>query len=295
MMSKNIKVAVISFAFAVLSIIACIIYCLDAYDTVFKWFGISNKCSYNYVKFIDVGQGDCTLIHTDDRYILIDTGNNVDDGIALANKLKEYNVKKIECVIISHDGTDHAGGLYKILSDFEVGAIVCNQYAFADENAAIYRAVELAEEKGVKIVNAESGDKLYFGAAEFNFIWNDYKADSNNSTSLVTRLYLDGRIFLFCGDISQSVEKRMIDSGIDVKCDVLKAAHHGSAYSSSELFLDIAKPKYCVVSCSIDNNFGFPAEPFLSRISERDIKLYVTYRDGDITFNTSDSTVFTKK
>jgi len=294
-MSKHLLSALIAFGLVILIVVSCVAYCFDAFDDVFAWFGISNKSPYSYVEFLYVGQGDATLVHSNDNYILIDTGCNLDDGIGIVEQLRERNVKKLECIIISHDDDDHAGGLYNILENFQVGAIVCSEYSFLDEEATVYNAVRLAEVKKVEIVNAKAGDRLFFGDAEFNFIWIDKKSDSNNDRSLVVRLNMGGYVFLFSGDISQAVEERMLAYGIDVSCDVLKVAHHGSKNSSSDKFLDAAKPKYCVVSCDDDNSYGFPSEQFLSRAHQRNIKVYVTYRDGSIVFNTTENTVLAKK
>ncbi len=294
-MSKNIKTALISFGFVILCIISYIVYAVDGFDKLYEFFGISNKYPYNFVRFIDVGQGDCALIHSNGKYVLIDAGCNNDNGIALSTKLRDYNVKSIECIIVTHDDDDHAGGVYKVLEDFDVKAIVCSKYSYTDKEEIVYKAIDLAEQKGTAVLSVDSGDKLFFGDAEFKFLWIDEKSSSGNNRSVVTRVSMDGKVFFFSGDINSSVEERMLEAGIDVKCDILKAAHHGSAWSSSEEFLDKARPTYCVVSCSKDNMYGFPSEPFLSRISERDIILYKTYESGDITFNTTDLTVYTKK
>ncbi len=294
-MSKNIKTALISFGLAVACILAAILYSTDKLDDFAAYFGVSDKCPYNYVRFIDVGQGDCTLIHSNDKYVLIDAGCNDDNGLRLSEKLRDYDVKRIDCIIVSHDDDDHAGGVYKIIEDFDVEAVVCSKYSFIDKESNMYKVLDIAERRNTEILNAKAGDKLFFGDAEFKFLWIDEQTQSDNNRSLVTRVTLDGKIFFFGGDINSTVEKRMIESGIDVKCDILKAAHHGSAWSTSEEFLDKARPTYCVVSCSDDNLYGFPSETFLSRIHDRDIILYATYLDGDITFNTSDIKIYTKK
>ncbi len=294
-MSKRIRLALVSFGCLALMLASCIVYFNHGFDKLAMKLGISNKYPYNFVRFIDVGQGDCTLIHSDGKYVLIDTGSNEDDGLALSKKLRDYNIKRIECIIISHDDDDHAGGLYKILQDFDVEAIICSSYSFRDKESNLYKTVELANEKGTALLDVKVGDKLFFGFAEFKFLWIDGETTSNNNRSLVTRVSLDGSTFLFTGDINSTVEKRILESDIDVKCDIYKAAHHGSAWSSSEEFLDAARPAYCVVSCSKDNMYGFPTEAFLKRISERGIKLYKTYERGDITFNTTKANVSFKK
>ncbi|MBR3594483.1 MAG: MBL fold metallo-hydrolase [Clostridia bacterium] len=294
-MSKNVRNALISFGVVILIILSCIIYYSDYYDDIANYFGINSSSRYNFVRFIDVGQGDCTLIHSDGKYVLIDAGAADNDGTRLAETLHELNVTEIECVIISHDDDDHTGGLRRILNEFDVEAVVSSKYSFIDDTKAINDIISAAKSSDTKMLVAEAGDRLFFGGAEFKFLWIDRETESNNERSLVTGLYLDGWTFFFGGDISETVEKRILESEVDVRCDVLKAAHHGSAYSTSEEFLDKAKPKYCVVSCSDTNSYGFPAEKFLSRISDRDIKLYATYRDGDIIFNTTKTEVYVKK
>ncbi len=294
-MNYRIKIIIITVCLAICAVFGVIIDETYGFEQLYKDFALSNKYDYNFVKFIDVGQGDCALIHSDDKFILIDAGINNDDGIKLSGKLREYDVHKIECIIVSHDDDDHAGGIYKILNDFDVKAIVCGDNSFKGDSLNTNNVLEAALKTGTDILTAEVGDSLSFGDAQFKFLWLDRETESNNNASLVTRLTMDGKVFLFGGDINAAVEKRIIESGVSVKCDVLKAAHHGSGYSSCDEFLDKAKPSYCVVSCSSDNQYGFPSESFLNRIHSRDIKLYVTAQVGDITFNTTDMEVYLKK
>lgn len=294
-MSKRIKLALVSFGCLALMLASCIVYFNNGFDKLAIKLGISNKCPYNFVRFIDVGQGDCALIHSDGKYVLIDTGSNEDDGMALSRKLRDYNVERIECIIISHDDDDHAGGAAKIIEDFDVEAIICSDYSFRDKESNIYKTVNLAKEKGTAVLNVNVGDKLFFGFAEFKFLWIDNNTTTNNNRSIVTRVSLDGCTFLFTGDINSTIEKRLLKNNVDVKCDVYKAAHHGSSWSNCEEFLDAARPDYCVVSCSKDNMYGFPTEAFLKRLSERNVKLYKTYERGDITFNTTKANVSFKK
>ncbi len=268
---------------------------LGLFDIAYAKLGLDGKCDYDYVKFLDVGQGDCTLIHSNGKYVLVDSGCNFDDGIAVVKKLKSYNVRQIDYIIVSHDHSDHAGGIYKILSDFSVGAVVCSNGAFRDTDETLTQNVlSVADERVVPIITANAGDSLVLESAAFDFLWLNESKDENDS-SLVFKLTLGGKSFFFGGDISAAVEKRILKACIDVSCDVLKASHHGSSTGNSEEFLDALKPAYCVVSCGVDNIYGFPSAKFLERTKERNISVFVTATHGDITFNTDENTFWTKK
>lgn len=267
----------------------------NLFDSLFSYFGLDGNVDYNYVSFLDVGQADCSLIHSDGKFVLIDSGGNFDDGIKVLRALRQRNVRKIDYIIISHDHTDHAGGIDEILSNLSVGAIVCSETAFDDSESEFENDVlEVSNKYKTPIVTAKSGDSIVVEDAKIDFIWFDKNA-AENDDSLVCLLTMDNTRFLFSGDITSKTERKMLDNNVDVSCDVLKAAHHGSKSGSCNEFLAAAQPTYCVVSCGEDNQYGFPSADFLKRIKQHDIQLYVTADDGHITFNTTNNNISLKK
>ncbi len=255
------------------------------YEKLFSFFRLSNTNTSDYVVFLDVGQADCTLIHNDGKYVLLDAGGNSDDGFAVLCKLRSYGVKRLECIILSHSHSDHAGGLYTIINNFDVGSIICQENAFNDDTMLSENMLTAAHQNGTDIVTAVVGDSIEFGSAEFEFIWLDDNNESNDR-SLVTMVNCNGRRFMFGGDITSAVERRMLKAGVNVDCDVLKASHHGSKGSNCKEFLNAATPSCCVVCCGEDNRYGFPNEEFLQRMDQLDIRVFTTAQCGDVMFYT---------
>ncbi len=254
---------------------------------------INNSEDYDYVRFIDVGQADCTLIKSGDKYALIDTGNIVDDGFNLEKKLLSYGVKHIEFIIISHLHTDHSGGITRIINNFDVDSIYYP--SICDLNDEIYREAErIAKDKIINVYHLNKGDKIHMDDSLLEVIWLD-ESEYENDASLVLSLKSNGMLFFFGGDISSAVERRMLKADALQNYDVIKASHHGSKLSNCNEFLDAVSPKYCVVFCGKDNVYDFPNEEFLKRIYSRNINIFTTAHNGDVTFNTENKKVMLQK
>ncbi len=279
---------------ALVFLVAVSLHYFGLYDALYDALELKTGADENFVAFLSVGQADCTLVHANGEYILIDTGANRDDGILITKKLLSYGVRKIRAIILSHDHTDHAGGLHGILSEFEVGGIICPNGALRGDDEFTKDILSVAESTETELISAVVGDSVNFSDAKFDFLWLDERIDENDSC-LVLMLTLNGKRFFFGGDISKFVEKRMITDGVNVECDVMKASHHGSKSSNSELFLDAAKPEYCVAMCGENNFYKFPTEEFKERINSRKIKLFVTAEHGDVVFDLTNGKISTKK
>lgn len=288
------KSSVIAILVALSVLFATVLYSFNLYDELYDAFDLDPDADENFVVFLDVGQADCTLVHSDGEYILIDTGANRDEGNRIKQKLLSYGVRKIKTVILSHDHTDHAGGLYSIISEFSVGSIICPNGALRGDDDFTKDILKIVDSKNVPLVSAVVRDNITLESGNIEFLWLDERIKENDSC-LVLMLTINGKKFLFGGDISKSVEKRIVESGKDIKCDVLKASHHGSKNSNSELFLKKANPKYCVVMCGKNNIYKLPSEEFLERIKKFNIKLYSTAENGDVVFDITNNKISTKK
>ncbi len=254
---------------------------------------VNNSNDYDYVRFLDVGQADCTLIKSGDKYALIDAGNLVDDGFNLEKKLLSYGVKRIEFILISHLHSDHAGGIGRIISNFDVDSIYYPSVCDMDDD--IYKeAKRIANDKIINIYHLNKGDKIHMDDSLFEVIWLDDYAYENDS-SLVLSLKSNGMSFYFGGDVSTTVERKMLKADVLQDFDVIKASHHGSKTSNCGEFLDAVSPEYCIAFCGIDNAYNFPSDEFLERINSRDINMFTTAQNGDITFNTEKREILLQK
>jgi competence protein ComEC len=239
------------------------------------------------VNYIDIGQGDSELIQLPDgKNILIDAGDK-DAKDKLLKFLKERNIKKLDLVIISHPHLDHYGGLLGLLDSIEVEKVFDSG---APTSSTTYLSLlKKFAAKKTKFTIVRKGQEFKFTdnitlnvfAPEDPLLKNT-KSDANNA-SIVAKLTHNKVSFLFTGDIESESQERIINgSGDLIKSDILKVAHHGSRYTSSNEFLDKVNPKVAIISCEINNDYGHPHKETLERLNNKKIKLYRTDLQGDI-------------
>lgn len=232
------------------------------------------------IHYIDVGQGDCTLIKFGEHAMLIDAGDN-SKGTAVQAYLNSQNIRRLDYVIGTHPDADHIGGLDVVIYKFDVEKVFMPDVT-ADTRT--YEDVEQAvKEKNLKIKHPKAGKSYSLGNASFTVVSpvKDYGDDTNDwSIGLVVQ-YGKSR-FLFTGDAEEKAEEDIISSGADVSADVYKAAHHGSRTGSSEEFLDAVRPEYAVISCGEGNKYGHPSAQTLINFRSRGIETFRTDDQGTV-------------
>lgn len=236
------------------------------------------------VCFIDVGQGDSAFISAEGYNILIDGGvkTTAQDVTAV---LDRYGVRSLDLVIASHVDSDHIGGIARVIRDYDVMSFVTakTDSSLKSENDIVWQDLLSALNKtGIKYVSA--GDSFAFGKLTVEIISPDRKFDSTNDSSVVARISYGDRSFLFTGDISAEVEKTIIESGRDVRCDVLKVSHHGSHTATSEEFLKNVNPSYAIVSVSAHNSYNLPNHEVMQRLYGFVCNVLRTDERGTVTF-----------
>lgn len=244
------------------------------------------------VIFLDVGQGDSILISQGSQQILIDGGS---DGKVLLEKLGRYIPfwdRKIEAVIATHPDQDHIGGLVDALRTYKVENIIESRQKSSSQ---IYKLLEETEDKKhVERIIAQKGEKLIFpyGAQmEILFPFSsdvDEQEQNNNAASIVSKLSFGRNSFLLTGDLPLEKEKVLMESGEDVESNVLKVAHHGSKYSTSNEFLDAVKPKEAIISVGANNKYGHPNAETLERLKNHGADILRTDEKGDVIFECPD-------
>jgi competence protein ComEC len=241
------------------------------------------------VVFLNVGQGDAILIQDGEKQVLIDGGR---DGLELLSRLGRYVPfwdRTIEVVIATHPDSDHIGGLPSLLRNYQVESVMTNGQTSDTETSRLFEA--LASEKAkTRLTVADGAEIIFADGITLRFLYpllpipSDSPIETNEG-SLVARLdYLDTS-FLFTGDLAK--EEYAIQNIQPV--DVLKVAHHGSRYSTSDTFLDLLKPKEAVVSVG-ENSYGHPHPDVLMNLKERGIRTYRTDEEGDIFYHCSKET-----
>ncbi|MBQ1186641.1 MAG: MBL fold metallo-hydrolase [Clostridia bacterium] len=237
----------------------------------------------DFVRFIDVGQGDCILISSNGYNAIVDFGNKSDFGTELLDSLKKLGVNRIDCAILSHYDTDHVGGGSKI-----IGAIN-TRYALlpelddrTDNNFTNFQYA--LENSGTEIYTAKVGTVINIGEFEITVLAYNKNAENSNDQSVVLMAEISGKKFLLTGDAGTDIENQLLNDKIDIDCDVYKAAHHGSRNSNSAEFIAAASPEYAVISAGASNSYGHPHSEVLDNLAAVNAKVYRTDRSGDITF-----------
>ncbi|MCY4576200.1 MAG: ComEC/Rec2 family competence protein [Chloroflexi bacterium] len=224
------------------------------------------------VHVLDVGQGDSILIESPTgRRVLIDGGP---DGALLQRRLAEHLPwwsRRIDVVILTHPSADHLIGLTETLGRYDVGFVMDPQL----ESGTVYGrqwAAALKESTDLTVVRAERGTTLDLGGgAHLELVHPPPDrpfdaATEHDDNSVVAKLSYEDVSFLFAADIYRPGEEFLLDSGVDLHATVLKVAHQGSRYSSSEEFLEAVSPRVAVITAGEGNRFGHPHPETIERL-----------------------------
>lgn len=260
------------------------------YEKLMSVFGFSNGTIVDgdlSVHFINVGQGDCSLIISDGQTALIDAGE-AEYGDTVVSYLNSQGIKKLDYVIVTHPHSDHMGGIATVLESFDVGKVIVPKVS--DEmtpTTKTYKVfLQTVQNEGLKLTQAKVGDVYNLGEASLELLApnSDYK-DLNNY-SIVSLLTYGENKFLFMGDAESKSEKEMLEKNLLTKVDVLKVGHHGSSTSSKKKFLEVVSPGYAVILCG-DNSYNHPHEDTVDNLLEYTDNIYRTDQQGTVVF-TSD-------
>ena len=249
------------------------------------------------VNFLDVGQGDATLVRTPfGQNILIDGG----PGRAIIKELSKsmsFWDRTIDLMILSHPHDDHVSGLVEVLKRYRVKEIV---YSGAVHTGSNYLAwLDKINNDNIPITIIDRRQDIVLGEdCKLEVIYplrNIRNEDIElNDTSVVIKLVYKGSSFLFTGDIEESVERELLGSAINFNSDVLKVAHHGSDTSSLEEFLNVVSPAYAVVFVGKDNKFNHPSLRVIKRLERLGTKIYRTDIDSSIKFISDGENIWLK-
>lgn len=237
------------------------------------------------VHFIDVGQGDSSLILSGGEAILIDAGPNGNEK-NLVSYLKSLGINQLKLVVATHPHEDHIGGIDAVLRDIGADEILISDNIHTTQTYT--DMLDAIDETGTKLTIANPGDKYTFSTGATLSVLSPYPDDkfkNLNDYSIVTRLQAGENSVLFTGDIEADAEKSLLLSTGLLKSDILKSPHHGSTTSSTIPFMRIVKPQIAIISCGKDNKYGHPHKEILDLYENNNIDVRRTDEEGTIIYN----------
>ncbi|MEG0137845.1 MAG: ComEC/Rec2 family competence protein [Bacilli bacterium] len=227
------------------------------------------------IRFIDVGQADSILIKSNKEYMLIDAGNN-NDGENLVKYFKDLNIKEFKYVVGTHAHEDHIGGMDNIINSFKVNTfympdVITTTKTFED-------VLDSLQNKNLKFETPKIGQKFYLGETliEVIYVGTDEK-DLNNTSIVLKANYKDTKVLLM-GDATKKTENEIINKNLN--SNVIKIGHHGSSYSSNQVFINKVNPQISIISVGKNNIYNHPNNETLETL--KNSKIYRTDLNGTI-------------
>lgn len=218
-----------------------------------------NIINYSYVVFINVGQGDCILIHHQKTNILIDTGGINNKDIACDNLIPyfyKHHIYSLDNVFISHTDYDHSGALTSLMNNFKID----------------------------NVIYGSTFDEYKINGLIFKNLNNYQIGYEENENSSVIYFSFFNTNFLFMGDAPTSIEKKIMNDYPSLDIDILKVGHHGSKTSSSYEFLKYINPQEAIISVGKNNHYHHPDKIVLTYLNDLNIKIRRTDKEGSIIY-----------
>ncbi|NBJ95158.1 ComEC/Rec2 family competence protein [Parablautia muri] len=231
------------------------------------------------VHFIDVGEGDATLIKCGGQSMLIDAGDD-SKGTAIQNYLQKQGVKNLDYLILTHPDADHIGGAPVIITKFNIDKVFVSNYE--KDTKTYQKLIQALDNKRLKYITPKVGDKYYLGTASITIAGPNKEYTDPNDASIALTIQNGKNKFLFTGDAEEKAEQDILENSIDISADVYKVGHHGSKTSSSEAFLKAAAPSYAVISCGEGNSYGHPHAQTMNNLRAMGVQVYRTDEQGSI-------------
>ena len=241
------------------------------------------------VHFIDVKQGDCTLLQSDGKNILIDVGG-IGKGTYIQYYLKKQGVDKLDLLILTHPDADHIDSADVIITKFDIGEVWMPDY---EKDTKTYEEVENALfYKNLSSRQPYVGETFEFGSSILTVLGPVEDSSNANNESIVCRVECAGYSIMLAGDAEIDEEKDIVYTGLELDSDILKMSHHGSYTGMQEDFIKAVSPSSAVISVG-DNSYGHPHREALQWAKDNGILLYRTDELGNIVCSISvDGIVF---
>jgi len=277
----------IGYRSVVKSMAAMLIYCL----LIVGWSQL--QVPHDSITFVDVGQGDSTIIESKRHVMVIDTGGKMqfDDApwkqrrkqstiaeFSIIPMLTERGYQQIDYLLLTHPDQDHFGEAVELLQRFDVKNLILNPEAAGAEKYK--ETIAVAEKRQTRVIDVRRLTSLTVGNAQVSVMNSDYQSAEENDSSVITTVKLGQRRYLLMADLPIAREESVMQLCRSI--DVLKVGHHGSDTSTSDALLDCIQPQLAVISAGRNNRFGHPHESVIQRLQQRHIQVMSTQQQGKI-------------
>lgn len=232
------------------------------------------------VTFIDVGQGDATLLEMPDgRTVLVDGGDNGEGFAAILPLLDDKGIEVVDLMVLTHPHSDHCGGLDEVLLAKDVLEVWENGETL--DTATYDDFADARNGEGAQLGVPDQGDHRAFGEATITILNTGEGYEGENNDSIVLSVEFGQRKILLTGDVEALEQEDLVDDyGDALACDALKVPHHGSWNQDSE-FISFASPTFAVISCGEVNDYGHPHQVTIDAYLEVVDELCITFEAGD--------------
>lgn len=250
--------------------------------------GVSGDYDTLEVHFIDIGQGDCTLLKCGGQTMVIDCGDT-DKGTAVQNYLTKQGVDTIDYLVLTHPDADHIGGAPVVITKFDIGSIYMSNYT--KDTKTYTNVTDAISYRSYSWSTPAVGDTVTLGTAVITFLAPSKEYDDPNDASIALTVRNGNTSFMFSGDAEETAEKNIIGTGLDLDVDVYQVGHHGSSTSSSVDFLNAMTPTYAVISCEEGNSYGHPHAETLNNLRSMGVQVFRTDEQGSIIATSDGNTI----
>lgn len=238
--------------------------------------------------FLDVGQGDAIFVACGGEYMLVDGGNRQYSS-KIYSFLKNEDVDRLKYLIATHPDADHIGGLLGALHYTAADQVFCSSSEHDSETFRSFTA--RLSELGLSVSVPTAGDQLTLGEAFVTVLSPTASGILSANTSVALRIVYGETSFLLMGDCERADEQAILSSGLTVKSDLIKIAHHGSDDATGYVFLNEVLPDYAVISVGSGNDYGHPTDAVLSRLRDEGAAVYRTDLQGDLHFSSDGAVI----
>ncbi|MBE6817609.1 MAG: MBL fold metallo-hydrolase [Ruminococcaceae bacterium] len=241
------------------------------------------------VHFIDVGQGDSTLIRFENYNILIDCAKKA-EAQNVYYYLEQLNIDHLDLAIATHPDADHIGGFAELINNAKPDLFLLPQLPTSIKKTQTEMTlINTLKTMKVKTEYAVNAKEYRFGDLLLTTYLTAQEHSDKNDYSVITHIRYKNATYLFMGDAGKTVEKELMKDKAPIQADVLKAGHHGSSKSSAANFVKYVHPRYCIFSCGLNNDYGHPHNEVLEIMKKQIIEYYRTDENGTVVIGTDGS------